>query len=135
MNPKTDPPTPPGGELEMSLLTELWRRHPATVRQLHETVGVPRGIVYTTVAKVLDRMVDKGLVGRRAVGRAYEYEPLVDRGATHRAMARDFLARLGGDPGRPAVAALVGALEDADPELLDELEAELSAWRERNDGT
>ena len=69
----------PGGDLEMSLLTELWQQPGATVRQLHEVVGVPRGIVYTTVAKVLDRMVDKGLVRRHAVGRAYAYDAAVDR--------------------------------------------------------
>ena len=134
MTPKDEDASVPGGDLEMSLLSELWEKPGATVRQLHEAVGLPRGIVYTTVAKVLDRMVDKGLVCREAVGRAYAYEPLVDRVETHRAMARDFLARLGGGEARPAVAALVGALEDSDPELLEALEAELLAWRERNDG-
>lgn len=118
----------------MSLLTELWRRRRATVRELFDAIGRPRGIVYTTVAKVLDRMVDKGLVQRRPVGRAYEYTPAVERAVTHRAMAREFISRLSGAGARPAVAALVGALEDADPELLDELEAELRAWRERGDG-
>ena len=124
----------PGGDLEMSLLTELWQQPGAAVRQLHEVVGVPRGIVYTTVAKVLDRMVDKGLVRRHAVGRAYAYDAAVDRADTHREMARDFVERLGGGQAQPAIAALVGALEEADPELLEELEAELQAWRERNDG-
>lgn len=117
----------PGGDLEMALLTELWSRRSATARELHEAVGEPRGTVYTTVAKVLDRLVDKGLVKRRKAGRAYVYKAVAERGATQRAMVRTLLERMVGDDPQPAVAALVGAVEDVSEELLDQLAAELAA--------
>lgn len=135
IDPSDDPSVPPPrGELEAILLGLLWERRQATVRELFDAIGHSRGIVYTTVAKVLDRMVDKGLVARRRMGRAWEYVAAVEREDTQRAMARDLIERLTGGGTRPAVAALVGALEDVDPELLDELEAELRAWREGQDG-
>ncbi len=131
MSRREQEPIVPGGELETGLLSELWRLRRATARALYEAVGRPRGIVYTTVTKVLDRMVDKGLVERRAVGRAYEYAPVVKKAETHRAMAREFLTRISGGGPRPAVAALLGALEETNPLLLEELEAELRARRGR----
>jgi len=133
----SDEPRQPGGELELLLLTALWepRAHQPTVRELYEAVGRPRGVVYTTVAKVLDRMVDKKLVARRRAGRAFTYRPLVKQGETQRRLLRDALGRIFGDRPLPAMAALVGALEDVSPDLLDELSAELMARKAGRDGT
>ena len=131
----SDEPVLPGGELERALLTALWARREATARELHDDVGGARGIVYTTVAKVLDRLVDKGVVRRRRAGRAYKYRAVAEREETQRAMARGFIEQLTDGGPRPAIAALVGALEDVSPKLLDELAAELKARRRRGDGT
>jgi len=120
-------PVTPGGDLEIALLTALWARHEATVRELYEAVGEPRGTVYTTVAKVLDRLVEKRLVRRRREGRAFVYQPVAKRADTQRAMARSLIRRLVGEDPQPAVAALVGALEDVSPALVEQLEAELAA--------
>ena len=114
--------------MELALLDALWERgQEATARELYEQVGAARKIVYTTVAKVLDRLVDKRLVRRRKSGRAYCYKPVAKRAETQRAMARTFIERLASDDPQPAVAALVGAIEDVSPELLEELAAELVA--------
>ena len=128
-------PVLPGGELERALLGALWARREATARELYDEVGGPRGVVYTTVAKVLDRLVDKGIVRRRRLGRAYIYRAVAQREDTQRAMARGLIEQLTGGGPRLAVAALVGALEDVSPKLLDELEAELEARRRGRDGT
>lgn len=114
-------PALPGGDLERALLAALWARQEASARELHDDVGGPRGIVYTTVAKVLDRMVEKRVVRRRRAGRAYRYRAAAKREDTQRAMARGLLEQLAGGGPRPAIAALVGALEDISPELLEEL--------------
>ena len=127
-------PVLPGGELERALLTALWARTEATARELYDDVGAPRGIVYTTVAKVLDRLVDKGVIQRRRSGRAYTYRAIAKREATQRAMARGLIEQLAGGGPRPAIAALVGALEDVSPDLLDELASELKARRRRRHG-
>lgn len=135
MGKDNDPAVVPGGELERALLGALWERKKATARELYEDVGQARGIVYTTVAKVLDRLVEKRLVKRRRVGRAYVFRALAQQAETQRAMARGFIESLAGGEARPAVAALVGALEDVSPELLEELAAELRARRRRRHGS
>ncbi len=131
----------PGGDLEMALLSALWEHAAAplaravSARELHGQVGVERGIVYTTVAKVLDRMLAKGMVARERAGRAYLYTPLVERGDTQRTMLRRMIAGVVGDDTQPAMAALVGALSDISPELLDQLTQELHKRRGGHDGT
>jgi len=117
----------PKGELEQAVIGALWARETATARELFEAVSTTRNIVYTTVTKVLDRLVAKGFVRRQRVGRSYNYSALVEQGETHRAMARSLLEQIVGDGPEPAVAALIGALEDVSPELLDQLSAELAA--------
>lgn len=133
----SDPSEPilPGGDLERALLVALWGRREATARELHDDVGAPRGIVYTTVAKVLDRLVDKGIVRRRRAGRAYRYRAVAKREETQRAMARGLIEQLTDGGAEPAIAALVGALEDVSPDLLDELALELKARRRRRHGS
>jgi BlaI family penicillinase repressor len=121
----------PGGDLERALLTELWSRREATARELHDAIGEPRGTVYTTVAKVLDRLVEKRIVRRQRNGRVYVYKAIAQRAQTQRAMARTLIRQLVGDDPQPAVAALVGALEDVSPELLDQLAVELAARKAR----
>jgi predicted transcriptional regulator len=127
-------PVLPGGHLERALLSALWVRSEATARELYDDVEGGRGIVYTTVAKVLDRLVDKGMVERRRFERRYRYRARVRQEETRRAMARGLIEQLADGGPRPAVAALVGALEDVSPDLLDELAAELAARRRRRDG-
>ena len=55
----------------------LWARPDdyLPVRQVAETLGAD--IAYTTVMTLLNRLYDKGLLGRRRQGRGYAYRPRV----------------------------------------------------------
>ena len=125
----------PGGDLEEAVLSHLWQTGTATVRDLHEAVGAPRDLVYTTIARVLDRLTTKGLVARDMVGRTHVYRALADRALVESALVRERIGQmLGGDP-LPAVTALVDAVEEIDAGLLDELAREIELRRkERGHG-
>ncbi len=125
----------PADELEYAVLAKLWLLGTASVRELHEQLGVPRGLVYTTTAKVIDRLREKGLVQRQRKGTAFLYRPRVGREEIDRARARNALSRLLGSTPRAAVAALVEAADDLDPTLLTELEQAVAARRRAKDGT
>jgi len=129
-------PVMPGGELELALLSALWRHGDAgaTARELFEELLDVRTLVYTTVTKVLDRLFEKRLVGRRRRGRAFVYRARVEQETAQREMARGLIEKLVGGAPRPAAAALLGALEEVSPELLEELAAELEERRSKNDG-
>jgi predicted transcriptional regulator len=126
--------TAPGGQLgplEWRVLEALWACDaPATVRDL--TPAFPE-TAYTTVMTTLDRLYRKGVLQRRKSGRAFEYWPTLDQSEFERARAaqafRHALDRTGGSLA-PLVSCLIDAVGDRDVELLDELEALLSARRE-----
>ena len=125
----------PGGSLEDAVLAALWDMGRASAREVHERVGVDAGLVYTTIAKVLDRLHAKRLVTRAREGKAFTYRAAVVREVVDRARATVSLRRLLGDDPRPAIAALVDAVEDLDPELLDELGRAVSRRRRSRGGS
>jgi predicted transcriptional regulator len=119
------------GPLEWRVLEALWKREaPATVRDL--TPAFP-DMAYTTVMTTLDRLYRKGLLARRKCGRAFEYRPTLGQSEFERARAADAfrqaLDRTGGSLA-PLVSCLIDAVGDRDRELLDELEALVSARRD-----
>lgn len=129
-----DPPVP-GGKLEYAVMALLWESGHASARQVHDRIGAPAGLVYTTTAKVLDRLHAKGLVTRRREGRGFVYWARRLREKVERARARSILTRLLGDEPRPALAGLVDAMESIDPKLLDELAHAVAARRRSRDGS
>jgi predicted transcriptional regulator len=68
------------GELESAVMAWLWDRgEPATVRDVHTSLGKQREIAYTTVLTVMDNLYKKGWLRREPVGRAHRYEPVANR--------------------------------------------------------
>jgi predicted transcriptional regulator len=125
----------PADDLEYAVLAELWQLGTASVRELHDRLGLRQGLVYTTTAKVVDRLRQKGLLQRQRKGNAFVYRSRVAREEVELARARNAVSRLLGARPRAAVAALVEAVDDVDPALLDELERAVLARRRAKDGT
>lgn len=55
-------PRPTDGELEV--LRFLWDNGPSTVKQVHEAINETKSVGYTTTLKVMQKMLDKGLLAR-----------------------------------------------------------------------
>ena len=87
--PSYDQPTP--GELEV--LKVLWDRGPATVREVMEILNQERERAYTSVMSLLNVMTEKRLLERKKNGRAFLYEPAVQREAILGEMVGDLLGR------------------------------------------
>ncbi|MEU3825531.1 BlaI/MecI/CopY family transcriptional regulator [Streptomyces sp. NPDC029080] len=79
----------PAGELESSVLTALWAAgQPQSAAQVR--AALPQPLARTTVATLLVRLYEKGVVGRRPGGRGYLYFPVEDsHGLTARRMHRE----------------------------------------------
>lgn len=100
-----------------------------TVRELHERVAAPLGLVYTTTARVLDRLEAKGLVERVKDGKVLRYRTLAARHEVERARLARTMSSVLADVPRPALATLVEVIHEINPGLLDELTATISAFR------
>jgi BlaI family penicillinase repressor len=103
------------GELQHAIMVVLWTRGEATSADVHEALRDERGLAFTTIATMLRKMEDKGVVAHRAEGRQFVYRPTVSEDQVRRSMVGELVERLfGGDP-RALVAHLVSENEiDAD---------------------
>ena len=88
---KTTRPRPTDGELE--ILRILWERGESTVREVHEVLDARHPTGYTTVLKLLQIMMEKGLVRRDASERAHVYRAGLPREDTERQLVGDLLER------------------------------------------
>jgi len=80
---------------ELEALKVLWRRGPSTVREIYREIGREGPeLAYTTVLSLLQTMEQKGLVGHRRSGRAYNYSAKVQREPTFRSLAEGFLEKV-----------------------------------------
>ena len=119
MNPKQRRPR---GELELAVLSVLWSLRSASTRQIHDQIAPRLNVAYTTTAKVLDRLAQKGLVARRRQGRSHIHQPRLDRALLEqRPRVRATLVRLLRPAPWPAMAELLEAVAELDPEIADEL--------------
>jgi BlaI family transcriptional regulator, penicillinase repressor len=120
--------TPRPTDAELAILRVLWDRGPSTVRQVHDALAATQKTGYTTVLKMLQIMIDKGLVVRDETERAHVYGPRLTEQRTQRQLLGDLVDRaFGGSSAKLVLQALSGRrasskeLKDIRA-LLDELE-------------
>ena len=59
------------GDLQHAIMRILWSAGEATSAQVHAALLVERGLAPTTIATMLRKMEQKGVVTHRAVGRQF----------------------------------------------------------------
>jgi predicted transcriptional regulator len=114
------------GDLQHAIMRVLWDRDEATVAEVHEALLDERGLAPTTIATMLRKMEEKGVVSHRVEGRQFVYRPVVSEDAVRSSMVGELLERLfAGDP-----AALVSHLvedREIDSQEIERLRALLDA--------
>jgi BlaI family penicillinase repressor len=101
---RSDPAQP--SDAEWKVLNALWRRHPASARELLGQLSAERW-AYTTLKTMLDRMEEKGFVHAQRRGNVSWYEPLLERKRAQRAAVRELIARVFEGAAGPLLAHLV----------------------------
>ena len=114
------------GDLQHAIMAVLWDRGEATTADVHEALHAERGLALTTIATMLRKMEDKGVVAHRAEGRQFVYRPTVTRAAIRESMVGELVERVFGGDAKALVAHLVSEHE-IDPKELDELRRRLDS--------
>ncbi len=118
------------GELQHAIMAVLWERGEAATAEVHEALQ-GRGLAPTTIATMLRKMEDKGVVVHRAVGRQFLYRPAVSEDQVRRSMVGELIERLfEGDP--TALVAHLVSEHEIDAEELRELRRRLGRKRGRD---
>jgi predicted transcriptional regulator len=82
----------PFGDLEASVMEVLWDAgRPLLVRDVVDVLHPDRRLAYTTVMTVMDNLHRKGWLERARDGRAWRYEPRLDRQAYTATLMREAL--------------------------------------------
>jgi BlaI family penicillinase repressor len=63
---------------ELEILQILWRNGPSTVRFVNDELNKERRVGYTTTLKMMQIMLDKGVLNRNEEKRSHLYSALID---------------------------------------------------------
>lgn len=110
-------PTPTDSELQ--ILAVLWDQGPCTVRRVHAEVSARRDVGYTTVLKLMQIMLEKGLLLRDDRERSHVYRPAAPRAKTQRRLARDLIDAAFSGSSKNLVIEALGARRPSAEELAD----------------
>ena len=84
---------------ETEVLRLVWELKRATVQQVYKELPARRKVTYMTVATLLRRLEEKGYLRHHLQGKAFVYEPAVEKEEVIRRTIGDLLQRLfGGNP-------------------------------------
>ena len=86
---KQDLPKPTESELE--ILQILWQSGPSAVRFVNNSLNKKREVGYTTTLKLMQIMLEKGLVERNAENRSHIYKAVVSEADVQRQLLKKFV--------------------------------------------
>jgi predicted transcriptional regulator len=120
-------------EVQLAVMRALWGVGRATTAAVHERMGKPRSLAYTTVATLLSRLEKRGLVISRKDGRERVFEPVVTERDVTRHMVSDLVAKLFRGDARALVSHLVSDSEfdETDLETVRRMLGQAAARDER----
>lgn len=95
-------------EFELDVMTHFWNDRELSAPELFDRIGPERGVAYSTVKTIVDRLEQKGAIERVANrGRTIIYAPVVKRERVRKPLVKSFLRRLFGNDLRPLFAQLL----------------------------
>jgi predicted transcriptional regulator len=95
-------------EAELEILQILWKKHPATVKYVHEQLKKNKNVGYTTALKFMQIMTEKKLLDRFEEGRKHIYSPAVDEKEMQYMLLDGFLNSAFGGSASKLVVQLLG---------------------------
>ncbi len=77
---------------ELEILQVLWEQSPQTVRHINDQLSKQKGEVgYTTTLKIMQNMLDKGILTREIVDRVHLYSPSQAKEITQNQLLQGFV--------------------------------------------
>jgi predicted transcriptional regulator len=106
-------------DLELSILRILWEQGPSTVRDVSNALNRDRATGYTTALKMLQIMLDKGLVTRDESERTHIYRAKSSQDKTQRQLVNDLLHRAFGGSAQKLVMQALSSNKASKEELAE----------------
>lgn len=107
---------------ELAILQLLWERGPLAVKDIHEALSAEKEVVYTTILKTMQVMMERGFLERESQGRKHIYSAAIAQEATQGKLLDTFVKRTFGGSKLQLVMKALGDSRTSKEEL-DELKA------------
>ena len=112
------------GPLEARVMTILWDHPELTIKDVQHQLELrqDKPLSFNTVMTVMNRLVDKGFLEKLRGRKASLYRPTRSREAFLEAQSKELSGELLDEFGPLIVNHMVDALDEVNPDLLDQLE-------------
>ncbi|MDP9700016.1 BlaI/MecI/CopY family transcriptional regulator [Paenibacillus xylanexedens] len=121
------------GPLEAKIMEVLWARPGSSIREVQTALEQDKDVNFNTVMTVMNRLVDKGLLGKTQKGRTSLYQPVQSREDFMNDQSKELSQELVDEFGTLAVNHMLDALDEADEGLIERLEMKIKQWKKDND--
>ncbi|RYU79760.1 BlaI/MecI/CopY family transcriptional regulator [Hymenobacter persicinus] len=127
-------PIPKPTESELEILQVLWQQGPTTVRAVNDELSRKRDVGYTTTLKLLQLMLDKGLVLRDDDSRTHVYRAAVRQEETQSLLLDRFVEATFGGSAMKLVMQALGNRRTSKEELA-QIRSLLNDMEDQKEGT
>lgn len=119
------------GELELQVMDVLWQSEKSSISEVYKHINKERTIAYTTVATILQRLYDKGLVDRKAESNHYIYAPKLSKKDYSAKLVKSFISKLVNNFGDIAITSFAESIEDLPKEKKEYLLKQLQEYENK----
>ena len=113
------------GPLEAKIMEILWNNEEMTIKDVQRVLEQEKMTNFNTVMTVMNRLVDKGILQKRAEGRSSLYKPVQTRIDFLHAQSKEMTHELMDEFGNVVVSHMLDALEEVDEDLVAKLEQKI----------
>lgn len=99
------------GELEQKIMNIVWQKKNVSARDVLTEINTEKILAYTTVATILQRLIDKGLLNRKEDKTGYVYYPKITRESYTKKVAQSFLNHFIDSFGDAAIASFADSID------------------------
>lgn len=107
--------------LEQEVMNVIWELKECSIRAVLEKLNQEKRLAYTTVATLLQRLFEKGLVSRISHGTVLSYTPKVSKEMYGKKMARSFIQTFISSFGETAIVSFAESIEKLPKDKKDYL--------------
>ncbi len=115
---------------ELAILNLLWTHGPLSVKDVHEALDQDKPVVYTTVLKTMQVMMERGMLGRYSEGRKHIYQAAIAQKDTQDKLLDTFLDKTFGGSAKNLVMRALGK-HTPDAKELEELKAYINSLEKK----
>lgn len=124
-------PTAIQGELQAQIMSALWRLGEGAVPEVRAALPSRYRSAYTTIQTVLNRLAERGLLGRTKSGKQIIYTPKLSEAAYLSRSIETTLAGASTDARQAVLANLVGRLDKTELSELQALAKDIAGRRSK----